>query len=40
MESLGTGVGREKAPFLPLCVPVPSDSIAGPLKKGGEKFGN
>ena len=43
MESLGTGVGRGKAsscpsctfaPILPLCVPVPSDSIAGPPKKG------
>lgn len=46
MESLGTGAGRGKAsscPFLPIPAPlrpVPSDSIAGPLKKRGEKFGN
>ncbi len=40
MESLGTGAGRGKAsscPFLPIPAPlrpVPSDSIAGPQKKG------
>ena len=42
MESLGTGTGGESLflplcallrLFLPLCAPVPSDSIAGPLKK-------
>lgn len=37
------GGKASSCPFLPIPAPlrpVPSDSIAGPLKKKGEKFGN